>query len=146
MNTEQARALNKDGALAYLFLWATLGLNILFHGVSRILTGPAAFAANLVEQFHATPLPLGVVSAFGHALPWIEAVIGLLVLLGLTTRHALCAGALLIFALTFGSTLHQDWNVAGLQLIYAVVYAVLLAFRSENAYSIDSLWRPKAYS
>jgi thiosulfate dehydrogenase (quinone) large subunit len=134
---------NKDGALAYLFLRATLGLNILVHGLSRIAAGTAAFAATLVQQFHATPLPSGMVSAFAHALPWLEAAIGLLVLLGAATRFALCAGAVLILVLTFGSTLRQDWDVAGLQLIYAAVYAALLAFRDKNEFSVDGFWRRK---
>ena len=146
MDPRQARAFNRDRALAYLFLRATLGVNIFFHGLSRILAGSAAFTAALVQQFHATPLPSGMVSAFAHALPWVEAVIGLLVLLGAATRFALCAGALLILVLTFGSTLHQDWDVAGLQLIYAAVYAALLAFRNSNAFSVDGLWSQKKQS
>jgi hypothetical protein len=52
-------------------------------------------------------------------------------------RIALVAGALLIVALTFGSTLHQDWDVAGLQLIYAAVYFALLALRQYNLFSVD---------
>lgn len=143
MDPPQVRAFNKDAALAYLFLRATLGVNIFFHGLSRILAGPAVFAATLVQQFHATPLPSGMVSVFAHALPWVEAVIGLLLLLGAATRFALCAGALLILLLTFGSALHQDWDVAGLQLIYAAVYAALLAFRDNNAFSVDGAWRQK---
>ena len=143
MDHPEARTFNKDGALAYLFLRATLGVNILFHGLSRILAGTETFAASLVQQFHATPLPSGMVSAFAHALPWVEAAIGLLVLLGAATRFALCAGGLLILVLTFGSTLHQDWDVAGIQLIYAGVYAALLAFREKNAFSVDGVWRQK---
>jgi thiosulfate dehydrogenase (quinone) large subunit len=146
MDPQRVRTHNKDAALAYLFLRATLGLNIFIHGLSRILVGPAAFAATLVQQFHATPLPSGIVSAFAYALPWVEAVIGLLVLLGAATRFALCAGALLILVLTFGSTLHQDWEVAGLQLIYAAIYAALLAFRDNNAFSVDGVLKQKQQS
>jgi thiosulfate dehydrogenase (quinone) large subunit len=143
MEHRDARTFNQDGALAYLFLRATLGANIFFHGLSRILAGTDAFAASLVQQFHATPLPSGMVNAFAHVLPWVEAGIGLLVLLGAATRFALCAGALLILVLTFGSTLHQDWEVAGIQLIYAAVYAALLAFRDKNVFSVDGVWRQK---
>jgi thiosulfate dehydrogenase [quinone] large subunit len=146
MGPRQARMFKDDGALAYLFLRATLGVNILFHGLSRIVAGTGTSAATLVQQFHATPLPSGLGSALGHALPWVEAAIGLLVLLGAATRFALCAGALLILALTFGSTLHQDWEVAGLQLTYAAVYAALLAFRDNNAISIDGIWRREQQS
>jgi thiosulfate dehydrogenase [quinone] large subunit len=128
-----------DASLAYLLLRATIGANILIHGVTRILNGPGQFASALAQGFHSTPLPPSLVVGFAMALPWIEAAIGIFVLLGLFSRVALSAGALLILVLTFGSTLHQDWEVAGLQLIYAAIYAGLLAFRRYDAYSLDWL-------
>lgn len=128
-----------DLSLAYLLLRATLGVNILIHGVARILAGQGHFTSTLTQQFRAAPLPHSLVVAFGYALPWAEAAIGLLVLIGLFTRTALILGALLILVLTFGSSLLQDWQIVGLQLIYAVVYALLLAFVSENRFSIDAL-------
>jgi thiosulfate dehydrogenase [quinone] large subunit len=76
--------------------------------------------------------------AFGLVLPWIEAALGLLILFGAATRYALIAASLTILVLTFGSCLRQDWESAGLQLIYAAIYSALLAFRRENAYSIDA--------
>jgi thiosulfate dehydrogenase [quinone] large subunit len=92
-------------------------------------------------MFHATPLPSWSVTAFGFVLPWVEAALGLLLLLGLATRFALAAASLTILVLTFGSTLRQDWESAGLQLIYAAIYAALLVFRSENVYSLDEIRR-----
>jgi uncharacterized membrane protein YphA (DoxX/SURF4 family) len=74
-------------------------------------------------------------------LPWLEALIGLLILCGAFTGIALVAGALLIAVLTFGSTLHQDWDVTGLQLIYAAVYFILIAFRRYNTLSLDRLFQ-----
>ena len=108
-------------------------------GSSRILAGTAPFVATLTKQFAATPLPGFAVRGFGYALPWLEGLIGLLILCGAFTRIALVAGALLIAVLTFGSTLHQDWDIAGLQLIYAVVYFILIAFRRYNLLSLDRL-------
>jgi thiosulfate dehydrogenase (quinone) large subunit len=64
-----------------------------------------------------------------------------LVLFGVFLRLALFGGAFLIFLLTLGSSLLQDWNAAGLQLIYAMIYAALLAFRTRNCLSLDSLRR-----
>ena len=60
-------------------------------------------------------------------------------LVGLRLRSALVAGSLLMFVLTFGSALRQDWDIAGLQLIYAAIYAALLAFREKDWFSLDSL-------
>lgn len=130
-----------DYSLAYALLRATLGVNIAMHGISRILAGVGVFAAGIEKQFAATPLPQFALSIFGHALPWAEAIIGLLILFGVATRVALVAGALVILVLTFGTTLHQDWQIAGLQLIYAIAYALLIAWHGHNAISVDRLLR-----
>jgi thiosulfate dehydrogenase (quinone) large subunit len=135
----QNTAKDSNLSVAYLLLRATLGVNICLHGVARILSGQAHFVSALMEQFHAAPLPHSLVVAFGYALPWAEAAIGLLVLIGLFTRAALILGALLILALTFGSSLLQDWQIVGVQLIYAVVYAILLASLDSNRFSLDAL-------
>lgn len=136
-----ASSVSEPGTLAYALLRLTLGVNIFGHGLSRILSGPATFASALTKQFESTPLPHFAVELFGYALPWLEASIGLLILAGALTRFALAAGALMIVVLTFGSTLLQDWQAAGLQLIYAVVYFVLLAAVQNNRLSVDHFLR-----
>jgi thiosulfate dehydrogenase [quinone] large subunit len=129
----------QDAALAYFLLRVTIGTNTFMHGLSRILAGPSHFADALVPTFQHTPLPSGFVRLFALALPCAESIVGLLVLVGIRTRLALVAGALLILTLTFGATLNQDWESAGLQLIYATVYALLLAFRHHNTISLGAL-------
>ena len=129
----------KDAPLGYLLLRATIGTNIFIHGLSRILAGPSHFAGALVPAFQHTLLPAGFVRIFAIVLPWAESMVGLFVLVGIRTRLAIVAGSLLILALTFGATLNQDWESAGLQLIYANVYASLLAFRYHNSFSADRL-------
>jgi thiosulfate dehydrogenase (quinone) large subunit len=128
----------RDVAIAYGLLRVTLGLNICIHGVSRLIAGVTSFAHSLVPMFQKTPLPAWSVFAFGLVLPWAEALLGMLVLTGFRTRIGLIGGSVLIIALTFGTTLRQDWDTAGLQLIYAAVYAALLAFHEKDRYSIDS--------
>jgi thiosulfate dehydrogenase [quinone] large subunit len=129
--------------LAYLLLRLTLGVNILMHGLARILSGLSPFAAGMVKQFASTPMPPPLVHAFAIALPWSELFLGIAILLGLWTIPALALGALEIILLTFGIALTQNWSVAGLQMIYAVVYAVLLAFAEYNHWSIDG-WRNRS--
>jgi len=127
-------------SLAYLLLRLTLGLNMGMHGLTRILAGPAQFAATLPPEFQKTFLPSAAVYAFGLATPFIELVLGLALFLGLATRYALIAGILWIMILTFGTTLRQDWSASGLQLTYALLYAILLAFLDRNRYALDSMW------
>jgi thiosulfate dehydrogenase [quinone] large subunit len=129
----------RDRAIAYLLLRATLGLNIFIHGASRIVLGLHIFAGSLVPLFQKTFLPAWSVYTFGLTLPWAEALIGLLLFAGLRTRAALIGGSLMMLILTFGTALRQDWQTAYLQLMYAVVYAALLASRQHNLYSVDAV-------
>lgn len=131
---------NSDEKIAYALLRAVAGVNLLMHGVSRLLAGPDAFAGHLSEQFAHSPLPVPLVHGFGAVLPPIEGLIGLLLLIGWKTRWALIAASLLMLVLTFGTALVQDWPVAGSQLMYALVYSVLLFLRKHNSWSVDGCW------
>jgi thiosulfate dehydrogenase [quinone] large subunit len=126
-----------DRSLAYALLRVTLGLNIFMHGTSRLMAGTGNFVNGLVKSFQNTALRTAVVVPFGYALPWLEASLGLLLIIGFKTREVLVAGALLMMALTFGTALRQDWEVAGLQLLYSVVYTALVAGLRYNSLSTD---------
>ena len=127
-----------DQRLAYALLRIVVGLNLLMHGISRMLIGPGVFASKLVGQFAHAPLPGWSIWSFGMVLPAMEALLGFLLLIGLRTRAALVAGSLLIMVLTFGSGLVQDWSAAAIQLTYALVYSVLLFLLRYNGWSVDA--------
>ena len=127
-----------DRTMAYALLRVVLGINIALHGFSRIYGGPVLFAQSMVPQFAKTPLPSWSVYAFCLTIPFAEALIGLLVLFGLGSRVAYVLGLLQIAALTFGSTLRQDWTASSIQLTYALLYAILLAFCEYNTLSVDT--------
>jgi thiosulfate dehydrogenase (quinone) large subunit len=129
-----------DERIAYAFLRFVFGVNICFHGVSRLLGDHATFLAYLTQSMaHAVLVPKASLPVLAAVLPWIEAIVGLLVLLGLFTRIALIAGSAVMVLLMVGTTLAQDWNIAGLQLIYCLTYFVLLTFRARNFFSLDTL-------
>jgi hypothetical protein len=44
-----------------------------------------------------------------------------------------------MIALMAGITLAQNWDVAGIQLIYCAIYFVLLTHRGRNVYSLDTV-------
>ena len=134
---EELREGSADRRTAYALLRVILGLNIFMHGLSRLLAGPYLFVTKITTQFAHTPLPHASLFYFAIALPWAEAFLGFLLLVGLWTRFALIAGTLLILILTFGSTLIEDFGIAGLQLTYAIAYFGLLFLLRYNRYSID---------
>jgi thiosulfate dehydrogenase [quinone] large subunit len=131
-----------DRRLAFAFLRITLGLNILMHGAVR-LPILSVFVAGLVKEFAKTPLPEVAVKAFAYSLPFEEGLVGLFVLVGLWTRNTLLLGASIMAALVFGTALLSDWNTLGIQMLYVVIYAALLALREYNEYSLDGLITPR---
>jgi thiosulfate dehydrogenase (quinone) large subunit len=129
-----------DRQLAYLVFRLTLGINILVHGAGRIFgPGAEAFATTTAAEFTKTALPGDLVHAFLFVLPFVEAVLGALTMLGLFTRWALLLGGLMIAILVFGTAMRSDWNTVGVQMIYAITYYLLLANRSQNRFSVDAL-------
>jgi|SRR5882724_7131489 len=129
-----------DRKLAYATLRFTLGLDILMHGVVR-LPHLSVFADGMVKQFAETPLPAAIVRPFALGLVFVEVIMGLLTLVGLWTRWALLIGALMISSLVFGTALRSDWNTLAIQMLYAFIYASLIATREHNSYSADALIR-----
>jgi thiosulfate dehydrogenase [quinone] large subunit len=126
--------------LGYAMLRLALGLNVMMHGVSRILMGPGEFAFKLQTQFANSMLPVVGVRVFGVLLPGIETLVGFLILTGLRLRVALVAASLLMMVLTFGSSMIQDWSAAGTQLMYAAILAALIALQRFDGWSVDA-WR-----
>ncbi|MGB8541030.1 MAG: DoxX family membrane protein [Candidatus Acidiferrales bacterium] len=129
-----------DRKIGYLVLRFTLGLSIFMHGLTR-LPHISAFADGLVKEFANTVLPAMVVRPFALCLVFVEAIVGLLLVLGLFTQAALMVGSLTMAALIFGTSLRSDWNIVAIQLLYCAIYAALIAAREYNAYSVDALLR-----
>ena len=72
---------------------------------------------------------------------FLEAVLGLTLLLGVFTRISLVCGALFMMALTIGVTSNQQWDVASQQLVYSVVFFLLLFLIEHNALALDNYLR-----
>ena len=125
---------------AYGLLRVALGVNFLGHGAIRIYNGVGAFAAATAEHMAKSPLPRGLVVGFGYVIPWVELVLGLLLIAGWMTRGALVAGAIFMMMLTVGVTSNQQWDVAGQQLVYSAIFAALLFLVEHNGLAVDG-WR-----
>jgi thiosulfate dehydrogenase [quinone] large subunit len=134
---------SRDQRAAYLLLRVITGMNFFGHGFARIFTGThlGGFAHWMVGDMAKSPLPASLVLATGYVVPCVELVIGVLLLTGVATRQALIVAMLLVLVLMFGITMKQDWNVAGQQLLYGLVLAVLLSGRERLNVSWPALLR-----
>jgi thiosulfate dehydrogenase [quinone] large subunit len=117
--------------LAFVLGRLLLGVNFLMHGLVRI-PKLAVFRAGIVKEFAATPLPTELVSLFATVLPFAEAGIGLLLVLGLFTRPALVAAMLAIISLVFGSCLLEKWTIVGDQMVYGLYIITLVLHLQRN--------------
>lgn len=125
-----------DKAVSYALLRVTLGVNIFIHGIIRF-GDYSGFVAKIVKDFQGTILPQFSVSIFAWSLPPIEALVGFLLIIGLYTRFATIAGAVVIAVLVFGTSLKQNWNVVGIQMAYALIYYFLILNLQHDRYSLD---------
>ena len=129
-----------DTSLAYAIFRLTFGVNICFRGVARIFVlGLDNFANGMIKQFSMTWIGPSLINPFAHTLPLIETAIGAMIILGLGTRYALVVGGLMMTSLTFGTMYLGDFNLAWLQLTYAIAFFLLLAYRKYNAISVDAM-------
>ena len=137
MKTELV-TVTREQQLAYVGLRVVTGLNFFGHGFARIFTGThlSGFAHGMVDSMAKAPLPAAMVLVTGYVVPCVELAVGVLLLLGVGVRFALVLGLLLLMVLMFGVTMKQDWNVAGQQLLYGLVLAVLLYGRQR----LDVSW------
>ncbi len=129
-----------DRALAYLILRLGLGLSVMLHGMVR-LSIYSEFINDTVKQFSHTFLPPASVRVLAYTLPFFESAIGFLVLAGAATRYTLFLGALFMMPLLFGMNILQQWAIVEIQLVYVLIYFLLLFFREWNDYSVDGWMR-----
>jgi thiosulfate dehydrogenase [quinone] large subunit len=123
---------------AYLLARLPIGMSMLTHGLERIpkLSG---FSMGMVKQFAKSPLPAGLVQAFGTVLPFLELLTGLLLLVGLFIRFANILGILVMLALIFGSGMIEQWNAVFTQIVYGAYFALLYLYSDYNRYAVDGL-------
>jgi len=129
--------------VAYVMLRVIAGMDFFGHGFARIFTGThlSGFAHWMVGDMAKAPLPPHLVLATGFVVPWVELLVGLMLLFGIGVRFALVTAMLLLLLLMFGITLKQDWTVAGQQLLYGLVLGVLLFGRERLDVSWSGLLR-----
>jgi len=127
---------------AFALLRITMGVNVLGHGLVRF-SKLNRFRDWMVTTFQDSLIPSFAVTAWGSVLPFLEFGIGLLLILGLFTYRASIAGAIVIIILLFGSCLIENWDWAGMQMIYGLFFYFLIFNVEKNSWSIDNLIRKK---
>ena len=125
---------------AYLLSRLAIGLSFFGHGLVRLpkLNG---FSNWMVGQFSKSMLPEILVMPFSYALPILEFVAGLMILIGSFTKQGLLLAGTVSLALIFGTTMIENWEALPSQLIHIGFLSVLLAYLPDNSYAVDHLMK-----
>ena len=121
---------------AYLLVRLTIGMSMLGHGLVRI-PKLSTFSEGMVANFEGSLLPAILVRPFSLALPFMEFIIGLLLLVGFKTKLFSQAGGILMVVLIFGTSLIENWSALPSQMIHASFFIVLLQFIGSNDMALD---------
>lgn len=125
--------------LAYLLLRVTMGVVFLLAGVTKIIGGVGDFASGMVERFEDTLLPIVLVEIYAWVLPFVEVVIGSLLLLGLFFPLTVVLAGVLMLSLLLGTAVESDPPAIARNTMYLLVVFLLLWLSEFNGYSLDSL-------
>lgn len=127
-----------DKKWAFLLGRLAIGLSFFGHGLVRLpkLDG---FSKWMTGQFSKSVLPDFLVLPFSYALPILEFVVGLMIVIGLFTKQGLLLAGLVTLALIFGTTMIENWDALPSQLIHVAFLSVLLAYLPHNSYAVDKI-------
>lgn len=125
-------------------LRVTLGVVFCAFGTGKIVQGVGAFARGLEQDFASTWLPVAAVRAFGLLLPFLEIVLGTLLVAGPATGWAAAGAAFLVAALTFGLAVSGEAGGVAHNLIYLLALLLLLSRLEDDRWSIDRLLQRSA--
>jgi thiosulfate dehydrogenase [quinone] large subunit len=128
-------------SLAYALLRIAFGINFAGHGLVRIYNGVDAFATTTAEHLAKSPLPHSLTFGFSYVIPFLESILGLVLILGIFTRAALVCGAVFMMLLTIGIASNQQWDIASQQLIYSAIFFLLLYLIEHNGLAVDNSLR-----
>lgn len=122
----------------FVLLRIGIAISMFGHGLVR-LPKLRAFSAWMTGTFEHSLLPQVIVEPFSYILPVAEFLVGLFLLIGLFTRLAAIAGAVVMLVLLFGTTMIENWEALPSQLIHLAFFALLLQFISGNRWALDNL-------
>lgn len=129
----------RDVAFVVLVLRLAFGQLMLFAGINKFWNeGPVSnVSAGLMKRFEGTYLPELMLMPYSYALPYIEVVLGLVLLVGLFSRQALAVTALLLLSLAFGVIVLKDYPTAAANTVYAALAALAFLLARWDDFSAD---------
>ena len=128
----------KKKQLLYFFLRLPIAVSLLGHGLVR-LPKLSTFSNWMVETMEKSFLPKVLVIPFSYALPILEAIIGLLLLIGFKTKYTIYSGLVLMSILILGSSSIENWGAIEAQLLHSFYLFALLYVLEKDSFKIKEI-------
>lgn len=123
----------------YFIFRLIMGMNMMIHGAGRLFGDYTDFLSRMKAMFAPTILPDFLVTFSSHLISPLEFIFGLLLVVGFKTRLSILVLNGVVLILISGVCLVQKWNLAGLQMGYALYLFFLGSNIKYNKISLDSL-------
>ena len=116
--------------------WA-LGILFLFAGINKFIGGVGGFVNGyLVPTYAKTFLPPWLLQAYGYALPGVETVLGVLLLLGICRNCTLLVTGLTLISLAFGQLFLPQSTALTPIFIYIGLDVILLSMDEHDTWRL----------
>ncbi|MES2391076.1 MAG: hypothetical protein V4555_05515 [Acidobacteriota bacterium] len=134
--------------VVYMLFRGIVGVGFFVHGFLSAFAGAGLtdFATNFLTTFGSLPLHwmYGVVLWIGYAIPFVELLVGILLLLGFLTKAALMLGYCVLLTVLTQMLLLRAWALAEqLPIYFVAVTLLLLGRRRFDAPWVELLRKPE---
>ncbi|AZA59809.1 MauE/DoxX family redox-associated membrane protein [Chryseobacterium indoltheticum] len=117
----------KDFKTIFFFLRLPIAISLAGHGLVR-LPKLQTFTEGMVKSMEKSAIPEALITPFGYVLPFLEAIIGISILIGFKPKLTIYSTIALMSILILGSSSIENWSAIEAQLLHSLYLFALLWF------------------
>ncbi len=117
----------KDFKTIFFFLRLPIAISLAGHGLVR-LPKLQTFTEGMVKSMEKSAIPESMITPFGYVLPFLEAIIGISLLIGFKPKLTIYSAIALMSILILGSSSIENWSAIEAQLLHSLYLFALLWF------------------
>ncbi|GAA4798035.1 hypothetical protein GCM10023231_28350 [Olivibacter ginsenosidimutans] len=121
----------KKEIVAYTLARLPIGISFLGHGLIRI-PKLQQFSEGMMKGFAETSFPLEIVKPFSLVLPFVELLLGIVLIIGFKMKAVTYIGVLLMCILIFGTSFQENWSAVSIQMFYGIYLVGLYRYSDYN--------------
>lgn len=117
----------RDFKTLFFFLRLPIAISLAGHGLVRI-PKLQTFTEGMVKSMEKSAIQEVLITPFGYLLPFLEAIVGIALLIGFKPKLTIYASLSLMSILILGSSSVENWSAIEAQLLHSLYLFALLWF------------------